>query len=38
MMVLTERENADVTDTDMVTDWKLQPAAGDVVDEKKRKS
>jgi hypothetical protein len=38
MVVLTERENADVTDADMVIDWKLQPAAGVIVDEKERKS
>jgi hypothetical protein len=38
MVVLTGREKADVTDADVLVCWKLQPAAGTVVDERERKS
>jgi hypothetical protein len=34
--VLTERENTDVTDVDMVVDWILQSTARTLVDERKR--
>jgi hypothetical protein len=38
MVVLTGREKTDVTDADVLVGWKLQPAAGTVVDERERKS
>jgi hypothetical protein len=38
MVVLTEREKADVTDTDVAVDWKLQPAAGIIVGKRERES
>jgi hypothetical protein len=38
MVVLTGREKADVTDADVLVGWKLQPAAGTVVDERERES
>jgi hypothetical protein len=37
MMVLTEREKTDVTDTDVTVGWKLQPAAETAVGERERK-
>jgi hypothetical protein len=38
MVVLTRRENTDVTDTDVPVAWKVQPAAGTVVGERERES
>jgi hypothetical protein len=34
--VLTGRENADMTDTDVAMDWKVQSAVGTVVDEREK--
>jgi hypothetical protein len=38
MVVLTGREKTNVTDTDMVVDWKLQPTTGTVLGERERES
>jgi hypothetical protein len=38
MVLLTVRENTDVTDADVVVDWKLQPIVGTVVGERKREN
>jgi hypothetical protein len=38
MMVLTERENADMVEADVAIGWMLQPAAGAVLDERERES
>ena len=38
MVLLTEREKADVSDADVAVGWKLQPAAGTVVGERERES
>jgi hypothetical protein len=38
MVVLTGREKADVTDTDVAVGWKLQPAAGTIVGKRERES
>ena len=38
MVLLTEREKADVSDADVAVGWKLQPAAGTVVGEREGES
>ena len=38
MVLLTGRERVDVADADVAMGWKLQAAAGTVVDERERES
>jgi hypothetical protein len=38
MLVLTGREKADVAYADVAVGWKLQPAAGTVVEEREKES